>query len=503
LKNLYKDKKIILTGAGGHLGSFLLNALKNEGFRNVFAVYRKVENKKIKNKQIEIDLTKKNISFDVKNKFRDAEIIINLAALVPKVKDLDKNQSANNLRIIENLVFLCPSNAFILNCSSAEVYGPQKINLIHENVKCNPTSSYGKSKLAVEKFLSKCRTNNPSFCFCNLRLTNVFGPGEAIKRSTYLFIESALNGQSITIHGDGRQRRNYIYINDAVNLIISLIKLKVSELPKVLNVASPNSFEIRDIVKAIKRTIPSLTVKYKKNGYATDSVFDIKRISRIVDLENFIELDDAIAKQSAYMSKILYFDLDGTLLNVNNRIYNAHQIAAQLTGLLKVPFREYIYAKKNKLHENSLFNLSKTDKDFLKYNRIRRGSIEKSDFLVLDTLRPRILKSLLLLKNKGYLLNLITARKCKKNLNKQLDSLKIKKLFSSVIVSEKKSDSHICKLKPGIFFTDTDEDFKFGFTHGMYVVGIAGGMRNKSILKSANPDILCDSISDALEVLRL
>lgn len=503
MKHFSKDQKIILTGAGGHIGRFLLNALKNEGFRNVFPIYRKVDNSKLKNKKIEIDLTAQSFSTDVVNKFKNADVLINLAALVPKTSDFDENCSSTNSQIIKNLISLCPVNVFFLNCSTAEVYGPQKKYPIDESATCNPVTNYGKSKLAAEKILSEYAKKTPLFCYTNLRLTNVFGPGESIRRSTYLFIESALDGRSITLHGDGTQKRNYIYINDAVDLIISLIKQRVSGLPEVLNVANPRSFEIKDIVKAIKKAIPSLTVDFQENSYVADSVFDVKRIKQIVSLDNFIVLDDAIAKQVACMSKNLYFDLDGTLLNVNKRIYRSHQIAAQELGLSATSFRKYIYAKKNKLDESFFFHLSKKDEIFMKYDHVRRDCIERMDCLSLDILRPRVLKSLLFLKSKGYSLNLITARKNRENLDKQLDSLKLSKLFSSVILCEKKSSLDIQGLKPGVFFTDTDEDVRFGLNYGMYTVGIAGGMRTKSILKSASPDILCDSIFDALQVLGL
>ena len=180
-----------------------------------------------------------------------------------------------------------------------------------------------------------------------------------------------------------------------------------------------------------------------------------------------------------------------------------HQFAAQKVCFTDMPFKKYLSAKKNKVNEEVLMSSFLADPTFVKYNQIRVESIEKIDFLLLDTLRRDVLETLNFLKGRGYCLNLITARKNTENLNVQLEHLKIKHLFSSVLVCPKNEKTVINGLTHGIFFTDTDEDVRFGINQKMYTVGILGGMRSKFILEKAGPQLLCKSIPHAVAVLGL
>jgi UDP-glucose 4-epimerase len=184
----------------------------------------------LRGRALEADFVSKNFTDEVKQEFKDADIVINLAAAVPKTSDIGSIEASVNLAIAENLVSLCAEKAFFINCSTAEVYGPQTKDLIDECSICKPVSNYSKSKLDVENFLDDRSKKNSDFNYSNLRITNVIGPGESIKRSTYLFIESALKGDKIILHGDGTQKRNFLYIHDVVNVIIQLIRLHINGL---------------------------------------------------------------------------------------------------------------------------------------------------------------------------------------------------------------------------------------------------------------------------------
>jgi phosphoglycolate phosphatase-like HAD superfamily hydrolase len=270
-----------------------------------------------------------------------------------------------------------------------------------------------------------------------------------------------------------------------------------------LNIASPISFEINQIIKILDVALGPLDLVFKENTSVTNRVFDVSKMERLIKSNTFSTLNNALNMQISFMRKTLYFDLDGTLLNVNLRLYKVHQIAAQEVYSSYIPFKKYLSAKKNKIDEEILMSSFSTDLKFVKYNQIRMESIEKMEFLLLDTLRGGVLETLNYLKSRGYCLNLITARKNHQNINVQLENLKIKHLFSSILLSEKNVKTVIDGFTQGIFFTDTDEDIRFGVNQQVYTVGVLGGMRSKCILEKAGPQLLCKSIPHAVAVLGL
>ena len=92
---------------------------------------------------------------------------------------------------------------------------------IHEELPPHPVSPYGASKLAGEGY---CSAYNKSFGIDTvmLRFGNVYGPRSLHKSSVVAkFIRQALNGETLVVYGDGTQTRDFIYIDDLIDALIS------------------------------------------------------------------------------------------------------------------------------------------------------------------------------------------------------------------------------------------------------------------------------------------
>ena len=92
---------------------------------------------------------------------------------------------------------------------------------IHEELPPHPVSPYGASKLAGEGY---CSAYNKSFGIDTviLRFGNVYGPRSLHKSSVVAkFIRQALDGETLEIYGDGTQTRDFIYIDDLIDALIS------------------------------------------------------------------------------------------------------------------------------------------------------------------------------------------------------------------------------------------------------------------------------------------
>ena len=92
---------------------------------------------------------------------------------------------------------------------------------IHEELPPHPVSPYGASKLAGEGY---CSAYNKSFGIDTviLRFGNVYGPRSLHKSSVVAkFIRQALDGETLEVYGDGKQTRDFIYIDDLIDALIS------------------------------------------------------------------------------------------------------------------------------------------------------------------------------------------------------------------------------------------------------------------------------------------
>jgi UDP-glucose 4-epimerase len=89
----------------------------------------------------------------------------------------------------------------------------------------NPTCIHAVHKAAVEQYL-QLYANVYGLRCTTARLTNPYGPGQPRERTAYgvvnRLIPLALAGEPLRIYGDGRQRRDYIYIDDAVDALVAL-----------------------------------------------------------------------------------------------------------------------------------------------------------------------------------------------------------------------------------------------------------------------------------------
>jgi UDP-glucose 4-epimerase len=139
--------------------------------------------------------------------------------------------------------------------SSASVYGnPEKLPE-QENDPTEPTSPYGVSKLAAEKYCLVYNKiyNVPVVC---LRYFNTYGPRQR-SDSLYggvvsIFIKKALSGRPLQIYGDGNQTRDFTYISDTVTATMSAFTTSNID-GEVINIAAGQEYSVNDLAQKIKQ----------------------------------------------------------------------------------------------------------------------------------------------------------------------------------------------------------------------------------------------------------
>jgi UDP-glucose 4-epimerase len=241
------DKKILITGGAGFIGSNLLNRLIDDEneiivLDNLFSGFES----NIKNVD-HVSFYKYDICdvLKIKNEIKDIDMVFHLAAnaSVPySIKDPVTDFHTNAYGTVVLLDALRHTDVKkILFASSAAVYGNPVYSPINEQHPTTPISPYGVSKLAAETmgFIFK---DTYGLNFVSSRIFNVYGPGQK-KYVMYDFINKLLHENIFKILGSGEQKRNFCYIEDAITAFYYII----SKGDGIYNISGDEIISIKEL----------------------------------------------------------------------------------------------------------------------------------------------------------------------------------------------------------------------------------------------------------------
>ena len=119
-----------------------------------------------------------------------------------------------------------------------------------EKNKCHPLSIYGKAKYLASRYLLR---NKKKFTVIILRLYQVYGPYQKKDRLIPNVITNCLQNNLFNCT-DGQQLRDFMYIDDLINLIVRIIKAKKNN-SGIFNVGTSKPLKVRDVIEKIKAII--------------------------------------------------------------------------------------------------------------------------------------------------------------------------------------------------------------------------------------------------------
>jgi UDP-glucose 4-epimerase len=200
---------------------------------------------------------------------QDIDTIVHLAAntgVGPSVEDPRLDMECNvvgtfnmleaaRLNNIKNFVFASSG------APAGEVEPP-----IHEELPPHPVSPYGSSKLAGEGY---CSSYSKTFGIetVALRFGNVYGPRSKNKASVVAkFIKEAMNGETCMIYGDGRQTRDFIYIDDLVRAVMLGIESDVGG--ETFQIATGRESTVGEVAQMISDELSRRGVEMKLDNEA-------------------------------------------------------------------------------------------------------------------------------------------------------------------------------------------------------------------------------------------
>lgn len=202
-------------------------------------------------------------------------------------------------------------NAKFLLASTSEVYGDPKEHPQSESYFGNvnifgPRACYDEGKRAAESMVYAYKTKYPEMQVRIARIFNTFGPRMSEKdgRVVCNFISQALNGIPMTIYGDGLQTRSFQYVDD---LIGGLMKLMESNLNEPINLGNPDEYTINDFAILVKDLIQSNSPIIYQAALKDDPRMrrpDISKAKKLLNWQPQISLRDGLEKTIEYFNFI-------------------------------------------------------------------------------------------------------------------------------------------------------------------------------------------------------
>lgn len=309
-----KNKKILITGGAGFIGSHIVDELIDN---NEITIIDNLTTGSIKNLKypehenlnfIEGDI--REINFDEFTSGTD--YIFHLAAMASVPLSVEKPMECNDINVnstVELLKSAVDNDVKkIIFSSSSSVYGENRNMPLKETEQPMPTSPYAASKASCELYL---RTFYESYGlnYIALRYFNVFGPRQD-KNSQYAavipnFISALLEGKQAEIYGDGEQTRDFVYIGDIAQANINSCK---SNYNGIINIASGKKLTINELYEIVKNALGSdLEPKYlpERPGDIKHSLADITNMEKINLKIDSSEFEDQIIETVNWFKTIL------------------------------------------------------------------------------------------------------------------------------------------------------------------------------------------------------
>lgn len=259
-------KKVLIIGGYGFIGRNLCEILSKNNFE-VSAIVKKVKNKNNHFKNINFlkcDISNfKNLAKIIKKKYN---VIINCSG---NINHSNKKETySSHYNGIKNILRACKKvklDLFIQLGSSLE-YG--NIKSPHKEVtRCSPISHYGKAKYLASNFLIKSSIKN----YLIFRLYQLYGPYQKSNRLIPYVVNSCLKNKSFNC-SDGKQLRDFLYIDDFSKLILKILKNKKKIKSGIYNVGNGNPVKVRYVISKINKILKKGKPNYGKIQMRKDEI---------------------------------------------------------------------------------------------------------------------------------------------------------------------------------------------------------------------------------------
>lgn len=281
--------KILVTGGAGFIGHHLSNKLYEKGYS--VEVWDNLSTGKV-------ERLNPNITFKMIDVLKDVlpdenfDVIFHLASPTSVQESLENPEKYSEGCLIMTKKIADYANnknvKYFVFASTASVYGDTDTFPTTEDTKKRPISPYAYFKLAAEDYLYTL-SDKSNTKFTITRFFNVFGEEQPDSGSytpaVAIFLKQYRNNEPITVTGNGKQTRDYIYVGDIVNFLIGTIGQDKYQI-EVFNLGSGNESSIIDIANSFNSTI--LFIDKRKEPFR--SLSDVSKAKKIYDWQSKLDI---------------------------------------------------------------------------------------------------------------------------------------------------------------------------------------------------------------------
>jgi UDP-glucuronate decarboxylase len=313
---MHLEKRVLVTGGAGFLGSHLCDLLLSSGAMvlcvdNFFTGTRRNVEHLLNHKHFEV--IRHDVTFPL---YVEVDEIYNLACPASPIhyqRDPVQTTKTSVHGAINMLGLAKRVKAKILQASTSEVYGDPDVHPQPEDYWGNvnpigPRSCYDEGKRCAETlFFDYWRQHRLRIKVA--RIFNTYGPGMHPNdgRVVSNFIIQALLGRDITVYGDGSQTRSFCYVDDLINGLIRLMATQ-EEVTGPVNIGNPTEFSVLDLAKMvidlvgsnsriIHHPLPENDPKQRRP--------DISRAQELLGWKPHTALKDGLVSTIAYFERLL------------------------------------------------------------------------------------------------------------------------------------------------------------------------------------------------------
>jgi len=278
--------KILITGGAGFIGSHLCEKYTKEG-HNVFCLDNFLSGNLINVRHLLDFRNFKLVKGDIRDRdllekiMVDTDVVFHLAAQIHVDRSYVEPQLTYDINVMgtQNVLEAARYHdvAKVIHASTSEVYGSAVYAPIDENHPLNAPHPYGASKIAADR-MCHAYLHTYGMNIVLMRLFNIFGPRQrdiGYGGVISIFARRIMNDMPPIIFGDGRQTRDYTYIDDAIRAYDLALKAK-KRIDEPINFGTGKEVSINDIATKLIKLCGK--EKQMKTVHVDPRIGEVKRL---------------------------------------------------------------------------------------------------------------------------------------------------------------------------------------------------------------------------------